>query len=212
MEFDGTVQILLDADEFARDAETFPIAKIVAAHAEKRRTEYRRTEKPNKCGRRATEVYWSDTVPWYEWMSEPQVLETCADECQLRIEELAAVIAYQIRPSNWQVFSWMSVALQERDYQEIITNQLLRHKAQIRQTGIERKALLSSAGSRGAVSRNARYAELKAWALDKAIRMHGSDVDVARRLSASLPTELADVSKDPERLIYEALRARKKVN
>ena len=132
MEFDRPVQIHLDVDEFASDAETFPIAKIVAAHAEKRRVEYRRNEKPIKCGLLEIEGYWSESVPWYEWMTEPQVLEPCATECGLKIDELAAVIAYQIGPSNWQVFSWMSVALQGRRYQEMITDQLSRHNTQIR--------------------------------------------------------------------------------
>ncbi len=106
MGFDGPAQIHLDVDQFASDAETLPIAKIVAAHAERRRAEYRLTEKKIKLGLLGSEGYWSDSVPWYEWMTEPQVLQPCAEECGLKIEELAAVIAYQIVPMNWQVYSF----------------------------------------------------------------------------------------------------------
>ncbi len=129
MGFDGPAQIHLDVDQFASDAETLPIAKIVAAHAERRRAEYRLTEKKIKLGLLGSEGYWSDSVPWYEWMTEPQVLQPCAEECGLKIEELAAVIAYQIVPMNWQVYSWMSVALQGRNYQEMLEGSLSRHAA-----------------------------------------------------------------------------------
>ena len=103
------------------------VAKVVAVHAEKRRAEYRLTELPIKLGLLGNEGYWSDSVPWYEWMTEPQILQPCAEECHLPIYELANVIAYQIRPINWQVFSWMGMALQGREYEEILTNSLSKH-------------------------------------------------------------------------------------
>lgn len=73
-----------------------------------------------------------------------------------------------------------------------------------------RKAKLSEAGKLGARSKNAPVTALKDWALNRASSMRGSDVDMARQLSASLPEHLADISKNPERLIYETLRNRKR--
>lgn len=73
-----------------------------------------------------------------------------------------------------------------------------------------RKVKLSEAGRLGARSKNARITPLKEWALNRASSMRGSDVDMARQLSASLPEHLAEISKDPERLIYETLRSRKR--
>ena len=137
--FNEAGQIHLDAGEFASDAETFPIAKIVSAHAEKRRAEYRLTEKQIQRSLLGIEGYWSESVPWCEWMTEPQVLEPCAAECGLKIDQLTAVIAYQIRPSNWQVFSWMSVALEGRDYQEMLTGALSRHAAEFAKYGVDRR-------------------------------------------------------------------------
>jgi len=137
--FNAPVQIRLDADAFASDAETFPIAKIVAAHAEKRRAEYRLTDKQIQPGLLGGEGYWSESVPWYEWMTEPQVLKPCAEECGLKIDQLAAVIAYQIRPKNWQVYSWMSVALQGRDYEEMLTGALSRHAAELAKYRADRR-------------------------------------------------------------------------
>jgi hypothetical protein len=71
----------------------------------------------------------------------------------------------------------------------------------------KRQAMLSEAGLLGARVRNKQYQELKEWAIGKADGMRGAHKDVARKLFAQLPEHLADASKDPERLIYDALRS-----
>ena len=73
----------------------------------------------------------------------------------------------------------------------------------------ERQAMLSKAGLLGAESRNKPYAALKSWAIEKAGGMRGAHKDIADRLAAQLPAHLANASKDPARLIYDALRTRK---
>ena len=70
-----------------------------------------------------------------------------------------------------------------------------------------RKEMLSAAGRQGATVRNQQYQELKAWARKKAEGMKDPQRDIARKLAARLPLHLADVSKEPERLIYDALRS-----
>ena len=115
--FGSTVEIELDASRFSDDDETRVVAEVVARHAEKRRREYRLSEQPIKLGLLEIEGYWSDSVPWYEWMTETQILQPCAEECRLPIFKLANVIAYQIRPNNWQVFSWMGMALEGREHE-----------------------------------------------------------------------------------------------
>lgn len=75
-----------------------------------------------------------------------------------------------------------------------------------------RKKMLSMAGMRGANSRHRLSSELKKWALDKAAEMRGDHRGIARKLSAQLPAHLADASKDPVRLIYDALRTLAKPN
>ena len=67
------------------------------------------------------------------------------------------------------------------------------------------REIRSEAGKQGALVRLQPYAELKRWALEKGAKL-GASKDVARRLAAQLPAHLADVSKEPERLIYDALR------
>jgi hypothetical protein len=112
------VEIELDDSRFIDDEETRVVALVVARHAENRRREYRQTEKAMPPGLLRISVYWSDSVPWYEWMTEPQILQPCAEECRLPIYKVANLIAYQIRPPNWQVFSWMGAALDDRDHKD----------------------------------------------------------------------------------------------
>jgi len=76
--------------------------------------------------------------------------------------------------------------------------------------GVLRKKLLADAGFKGAQVRLKPYASLKAWALAAAADMRDQDIDIARKLSARIPSHLANTSKDPKRLIYDALRARNK--
>ncbi len=110
--FGSPVEIELDASRFIDDQETRVVAEVVSRHAENRRCKYRETEPQITNGLLRVLGYWSDSVPWYEWMTEPQVLEPCAQECGLNIHQLASLIAYQIRPPNWQVFSWMGMAFE----------------------------------------------------------------------------------------------------
>ncbi len=69
---------------------------------------------------------------------------------------------------------------------------------------------LSAAGLMGAMSRKNRYEPIKQWALGKAGNMRGAHKQIARQLSAALPNHLADISDDPERLIYDTLRTNRK--
>ena len=70
----------------------------------------------------------------------------------------------------------------------------------------KQKAKLSEAGRQGAIVKNLPHERLKIWALGEAKEMRDADIDIARRLAARLPAHLADISKNPERLIYDTLR------
>ena len=72
-----------------------------------------------------------------------------------------------------------------------------------------RKKALSESGAKGALVRLQPYANLKSWAIKEGQTLAASK-NVARRLAAQLPAHLADISKDPGRLIYETLLNRNK--
>lgn len=82
----------------------------------------------------------------------------------------------------------------------------------LQRLNIERARKAATAGALGARAKNAKYQQLKIWALEKASTMSGDDKGISRKLFKDLPSHLFDISGDPERLIYEALRARKKPN
>jgi hypothetical protein len=124
-------EVRLDASRFSKKKNIYPIALVVGMHAEKLRTQYRSEEEPGVYPEFEYRVierhgpltqtywsqqYWSDFVPWYEWISEPIALRYCAKECDLEIWQLAQKIADEIRPKNWQVFSWMAMAYQSSQH------------------------------------------------------------------------------------------------
>ena len=73
-----------------------------------------------------------------------------------------------------------------------------------------RRVAQSVNGKKGALLLHGPRTELKAWALSQAKGNRGSHKDIACALAAQIPKHLADISKDPERLIYDALRAQQK--
>ena len=74
-----------------------------------------------------------------------------------------------------------------------------------------RRVKLSDSGKKGAKSLHRPKNELKAWALSEAKSIRSSHKDIARKLVTQIPKHLVDASKDPERLIYDALRAQKPI-
>lgn len=64
-------------------------------------------------------------------------------------------------------------------------------------------------GRRGGALRHERTNALKAWALREAASMKSADIEMARTLAQQIPSSMLNASRDPERLIYEALRNRR---
>lgn len=71
------------------------------------------------------------------------------------------------------------------------------------------KRAFSDFGKKGAQTKNQPTEDLKTWALAQAAGMRDQDIAIARKLSAQIPEHLAGISKNPERLIYDALRAQR---
>ena len=122
-----TDEIQLDVSRFHNQKKIHGIALLVFKHAEKRRAEYRLNEIQGlypdsefqliKSSGPLNQIYfskkyWSDFIPWYEWMSKPHVLRLCAKECELEIWQLGQLVADEFKPKNWQVFTWMALAYQ----------------------------------------------------------------------------------------------------
>ena len=105
-------EIELDASQFRSDKQLHNVAKIVSKHAKKERKLFRKTEEPINSVLLNIPTYWSDSVPWFEWMTDFEVLESCAEECGVQMNKLVKMIACEIRPTNWQVFFWLSVRRQ----------------------------------------------------------------------------------------------------
>lgn len=73
-----------------------------------------------------------------------------------------------------------------------------------------RSIKLSKEGKKGAYAKHQGISRLKQWAVLEAQTARGADKEISRRLALRIPAELADASKDPERVIYDAIRATRK--
>ncbi len=80
-------------------------------------------------------------------------------------------------------------------------------KEELAKLEAENRAMLSAAGVLGGKARSAGYEPIKRWALERASKMRGEPKQIARQLRAILPRHFADISLDPERLIYDTLRS-----
>lgn len=128
IQFGIAVEKDLDAGQFSETEATYAVAVVIAAHAKKSRLQYQLTERKIVRGLLDIEAgYWSDSVPWYEWITGIDVLKPCAKECGLVTWQLADTIAFNIRPPNWEVFSWMGMALRIQEQESSLKASLVRH-------------------------------------------------------------------------------------
>ncbi len=73
-----------------------------------------------------------------------------------------------------------------------------------------RSLKLSKGGKKGAQVKHQGISRLKEWAISKAQGARGADKEISRQLALDIPAEFVGVSKDPERVIYDAIRAARK--
>jgi len=115
-------EIDLYPNDFRGDNELLAIAKVLSDHVALARARYRSNEAPVRRQQRTEglplirSVFWSDSVPWYEWLMDLEVLEGCARACDLAPAELADVLAFRLRPSNHLAFLWMAEAMRSKDW------------------------------------------------------------------------------------------------
>ena len=69
-----------------------------------------------------------------------------------------------------------------------------------------KKQQLSDNGRKGAQAKHQTKEALKAWALERAKSLRGSDMERSKELALQMPSHLLEASKNPQRLIYDTLR------
>ncbi|MDP2768557.1 MAG: hypothetical protein Q8O81_01845 [Giesbergeria sp.] len=73
-----------------------------------------------------------------------------------------------------------------------------------------RSLKLSEGGKKGAQVKHQGISKLKQWAVSEAQGARGADKEISRQLALRIPSDFDAVSKDPERVIYDAIRAARK--
>ena len=218
--FIGTDDVHLKPANYQNRANLLPLVDAIVKETEHERERQRANESPRAAVLRrgqgliqgpGPDYYPCDHRPWYELLTDWNVISRCAVALGIEKTALLKLVIEELGPPNWLVFFWMREWHQSvpvADYIEMVKATVVRIKV----ARESRTKSLSEAGKSGAKGKNKRTDELKQWALENATGMLGADKDNARLLHLKLPTHLASASKDPERLIYDALRARKKPN
>ena len=195
----------LDPSAYAHDPEAQRVAGVLAEEIELLREELRSNESPMPMGLLEVMGYQSDRLPWHKLASRIDVLTRTACRLEISLDSLVESIQ-KLTPANWEVFFWMGQWLQvqkkqiEREHALLLALEL----QQISLADAKRDRLAAS--SLGGKVRGQKSASLKEWALEAAKEVQGSDKMIARALAKKLPKKFGEVSVDPERLIYDALR------
>ena len=163
--------------------------------------------------------------PWWELLTDVLIIKRCAAKVGIDMATFLTHLIEDMRPPNWELFFWMRACFQSvsveyhnrmlkqfGDTARTVAWERAQKEVDTRLEEMEdsRREFLVKTGAKGGESRSKRYAELKAWALNSAKDMKGSDKDIASKLCGKVPKHLKNVSTDPERMIYETLLAQNK--
>jgi len=206
--------VKLDPSAYDLDPEVQRVTGVLAEEIELLRDELRSTESPMPMGLLGVLGYQSDLRPWHELATSIDVLKRTADKLEISLDSLVESIL-KLKPVNWLVFFWMGQWLQVQEAQsgrerslrlafELQKMSLADAERAIADAKRDRLAASSLGGK--ARSQNSGSRSFKEWALEAAKTMRGSDTMIARALVKKLPKQFLEVSVDPERLIYDALR------
>jgi hypothetical protein len=146
MKFTSPCAATLDLHGFVSNPELIPIVEAIACYVDKSRARYKSAEQPIQMGLLTDKIYWSDTVPWYDWLTDLNALQACADECKLPSHGLANFIAYQLKPINWQVFAWMDIALREVEGNSVLASALVKYSSELAEMRDAQRVNASKAG------------------------------------------------------------------
>lgn len=152
----GRSEIQLDPERYASKPNGLAIAQVVAAATERERQRIRTTETPIRggggglLGQIGDDYFISDTTPWFELLTRPEVIDESAAALGLHRVELLSVIIKTLMPDNWQTFFWMKA------YFESVPVEA--HRAAIASAAlIERQRLEQETSQRGRNAADAKH-------------------------------------------------------
>lgn len=180
--------------------------------------------------------YWADTLDlpmddinadaasWFEYVTksdDPLITEFTDfvdEKVALHTPDYPIMVLIFLTAAAMSLLSYRKVNRPEQpDLISLIraAEQLAMLEGLVSSTVLEREARsrkLSQGGKRGAQVKHEGVSKLKRWAVSEAQAARGADKEISRQLARKIPVELAGVSKDPERVIYDAIRAARKDN
>ena len=163
-----------------------------------------------------------DAASWFEYVTKSddgqisEFTEFVNEKAALHTSDFPILLLLFLTAAAMSLLSFREANRPERPaWKSLIgaAEQLSMLEGLVGSTIFEREARslkLSEGGKKGAQAKHQGIFRLKNWAVESAQSERGSDVEISRRLALKMPAEFDGVSKNPDRVIYEAIRAARK--
>lgn len=130
--------IKLDPKLFKSDPAVHWLARVISVNIELYRLDLIGAEPPGE-GLLGGVFYTSEATPWYELLTNGEVLKAIVRDTSWELDTLCKVIVEKLKPPNWELFFWMGHALKafrERDIAD-------RDQGRMRKVFIEKLSLFN---------------------------------------------------------------------
>lgn len=112
--------IKLDPKLIKGDSAVRALARLISAHVELYRADltlseikqYKKSSKPPPVGLLGGVLYPSEATPWYELLTNLEVLKAIVSDTNWELDVLCKGIVRNLKPPNWEVFFWMGIAIE----------------------------------------------------------------------------------------------------
>lgn len=183
--------VKLDPKLFKSDPLVHQLARVVSEHIERYRLELIASEPPLE-GLLGGVLYTSEATPWYELLTNGEILKAIVRDTSWELDTLCKVIVEKLKPPNWELFFWMGHALKAIRDQDIAD----RDKGAMQKLFIEKdknhKRISSEAGKKSGEARRKkgtreRVQELYEKHLREGTSKHERADKIAKTISRTYP-------------------------
>jgi len=112
--------VKLDPKLLKSDPAVHWLARVISVNIELYRLDLIGAEPPRE-GLLGGVFYTSEATPWYELLTNGEVLKAIVRDTSWELDTLCKVIVEKLKPPNWELFFWMSQAIKaNRDEDRVV--------------------------------------------------------------------------------------------
>lgn len=128
--------VKLDPKLFKSDPLVHQLARVVSENIERYRLDLIGAEPPLE-GLLGGVIYPSEATPWYELLTNGEVLKAIVRDTSWELDALCNVIRNKLMPPNWEVFFWMGHAIKAFRAEDLLSEHIEAKKYWAKKAGIE---------------------------------------------------------------------------